>query len=70
MANPPLWPHQKQAVGAAIEALDQQEKALVSMACGTGKTRVGIEVAKRRKARWVVVVVPTLVLVAQLRAYL
>lgn len=64
--RPPLWPHQREAVEAAVTTLAGWGRATVVAACGTGKTRVGAEVAASVAAQGrVLVVVPTLELLAQ-----
>ncbi|MEU7195647.1 Helicase associated domain protein [Streptomyces xinghaiensis] len=44
---PPLWPHQREAVEAAVAELRVADRTTVVMACGTGKTRVAGETALR-----------------------
>ncbi|MEU7802594.1 Helicase associated domain protein [Micromonospora arborensis] len=60
-----LWPHQRRAVAAAVDRLRPGGRAMVVAACGTGKTRVGAETARQLDAARVLVVVPTLELLAQ-----
>lgn len=61
-----LWPHQQQAVDAAAAQLTGNGRALLVMACGTGKTRTGAEASRRVAASGkVLVVVPTQELLAQ-----
>lgn len=46
-AASPLWPHQQEAVEAAVAELRVAERTTVVMACGTGKTRMAGETALR-----------------------
>ncbi|MFE3629424.1 DEAD/DEAH box helicase [Streptomyces goshikiensis] len=59
-------PHQVEALDAvdALRATDA-DRALVVMACGTGKSLIGCETARARHASTVLVTVPTLALAAQ-----
>jgi len=61
------YPHQEEAVTAAISALRQHKRATVVMACGSGKTAVGAGVAFDLHCRTVVLLVPTLALIRQTR---
>ncbi|MEU7205501.1 DEAD/DEAH box helicase family protein [Streptomyces sp. NPDC045470] len=45
-----LFPHQREAVDAARKTLAQSSRATAVMPCGTGKTRVGAEVAHHLEA--------------------
>jgi superfamily II DNA or RNA helicase len=66
LSVPPLWPHQEQAVKAAVAHLAGGGRCQVIMACGTGKTRVGAEAARELAPDGkVLLVVPTLELLAQ-----
>ncbi|MEU1824227.1 Helicase associated domain protein [Streptomyces abikoensis] len=56
-------PHQQEALQAIRETADG--RALVVMACGTGKSLVAREAARERSARTVLVTVPTLALAEQ-----
>jgi superfamily II DNA or RNA helicase len=63
-----LRPHQWEAVEALCKTLAEAERATAVMACGTGKTRVGAEVAHllaRSGTGRALVVVPTLELISQ-----
>lgn len=60
-----LRAHQKEAVDSIIEAFNTVDKAILNMACATGKTLVGMGVADRIGAKTVVVFVPTIQLVKQ-----
>lgn len=63
---PPLWEHQREAVKDLTAELTSAGRATNVMACGTGKTRVGAEVAGLvASSEPVLIVVPTLDLVAQ-----
>ncbi|MDW4912551.1 DEAD/DEAH box helicase [Streptomyces californicus] len=60
------YPHQEEALEAVAQAGEEgAERALVVMACGTGKSLVGRETARRRSATSVLVTVPTLALAEQ-----
>lgn len=61
-----LWAHQEQAGAAAEAELAHADRALLVLACGSGKTIVGAEVSRRIASDApVLVVVPTLELLAQ-----
>ncbi|MFJ2249601.1 Helicase associated domain protein [Streptomyces sp. NPDC087862] len=71
----PLRPHQPEAVDGILRVLANQPgepipeqglRAQVIAATGSGKTRVGVEVANRLSARRVLVLVPTLDLLMQM----
>ncbi|MFF8919522.1 Helicase associated domain protein [Streptomyces sp. NPDC015032] len=75
MTAMPLRPHQVEAVDGALRMLAnppggnvpaQGLRAQVIAATGSGKTRIGVEVANRLSARRVLVVVPTLDLLVQM----
>ncbi|MFF8717774.1 Helicase associated domain protein [Streptomyces sp. NPDC015184] len=75
MTAMPLRPHQVEAVDSALRMLanppggnvpEQGLRAQVIAATGSGKTRVGVEVANRLSARRVLVLVPTLDLLVQM----
>lgn len=60
-------PHQAEAIAACSAGLkDPGTRGQCLMACGTGKTLVGYEVAREVGARTVLVLVPSLILVKQL----
>ncbi|MFD9064151.1 Helicase associated domain protein [Kitasatospora purpeofusca] len=64
----PLWPHQREAVDAVLAEFERTDRALLPMACGTGKTRVGAEIARRLAQRVpgpFLITVPTLRLLDQ-----
>ncbi|MCT2547360.1 Helicase associated domain protein [Streptomyces atratus] len=75
MTTMSLRPHQVEAVDSALRMLAnppggnvpaQGLRAQVIAATGSGKTRIGVEVANRLSARRVLVVVPTLDLLVQM----
>ncbi|MER5503558.1 Helicase associated domain protein [Streptomyces sp. NPDC002561] len=75
MTAMPLRPHQVEAVDGALRMLanppggaipEKGLRAQVIAATGSGKTRVGVEVANRLSARRVLVLVPTLDLLVQM----
>ncbi|MYR56096.1 DEAD/DEAH box helicase family protein [Streptomyces sp. SID625] len=66
--SPNLLPHQQEATEALSKSLSDLSRVTAVMACGTGKTRVGGEVAGRvgdAGSKHRLVVVPTLELVRQ-----
>ncbi|MFI1496906.1 Helicase associated domain protein [Streptomyces platensis] len=77
MAKKDLWPHQREAVDAVIRALELSASSLVPerglrtqviMATGSGKTRVAVRSAEELHAGRVLVLVPSLDLLAQTEA--
>ncbi|MGA4881512.1 Helicase associated domain protein [Streptomyces lydicamycinicus] len=77
MAKKDLWPHQREAVDAVIRALELPASPLVPerglrtqviMATGSGKTRVAVRSAEELHAGRVLVLVPSLDLLAQTEA--
>lgn len=67
-----LWPHQIDAVDAAVTTLGAHARTMVIAPCGAGKTRIGEEVAQRfvPAGGRLLIVEPTVDLIAQtLRAY-
>ncbi len=60
-----LREHQVEAVEAASTELMHEKRALLVMACGSGKTIVGQAIAERLGARRVLILVPSLALLAQ-----
>ncbi len=60
-----LRDHQVEAVEAASAELMHGKRALVVMACGSGKTIVGQAMAERLDARRILILVPSLALLAQ-----
>lgn len=59
------WRFQEDAASATVKELQANDRAQLIMACGTGKTRVGLKVAERLETRRVLVLVPSLPLVSQ-----
>jgi superfamily II DNA or RNA helicase len=60
-----LHPHQREALSAATEALAHTDRGQLHMACGTGKTLTALRLAERLDADLVLVLVPSLSLLAQ-----
>lgn len=60
--------YQIEAVNNIQKEFQKSSRATIIMACGTGKTNIGIEVYKRRKPKVALVLVPTIALVKQARA--
>jgi predicted helicase len=60
-----LRPHQLAALFAATEALVHHDRGQLHMACGTGKTLTALRLAERLEADLVLVLVPSLSLLAQ-----
>ena len=58
-------PHQQTAINDITEALAAEDRATAVMACGTGKTLVGLRVAEAMEAQTVLVLVPSLALLSQ-----
>jgi superfamily II DNA or RNA helicase len=61
-----LSPHQATASRAAVSEFDTADRASVIMPCGTGKTLVGIDIARQLQPRITVLLAPTLALIRQL----
>jgi predicted helicase len=57
--------HQSEALEAILGGLEQHDRVTAVMACATGKTLVSLWLAERRKAKRVLVLVPSLALVRQ-----
>jgi len=57
--------HQEEALSAIASEFRRATRTTVVMACGTGKTLVGLWAAERQRARLVVVFVPSLALMSQ-----
>jgi superfamily II DNA or RNA helicase len=57
--------HQAEALSAVAHALEQGSRATISLACGAGKTLVGLWAAEMLGVRAAVVLVPTLSLMRQ-----
>lgn len=64
-AKSKLWSHQSAAITAVIEALKAKDRAQIVLACGTGKTRIGIECARELGARKLIWLAPTIELLRQ-----
>ncbi|MSU62652.1 MAG: hypothetical protein EXS31_09675 [Pedosphaera sp.] len=58
-------PHQTEALGALLPALETHDRVSAIMACGTGKTLVALWVAERRQAPRILVLLPSLALLRQ-----
>jgi superfamily II DNA or RNA helicase len=58
-------PHQRKAVAALVRGFRSTDRGQLVMACGTGKTLAACFLAKRLAARRVLVLVPSLSLLAQ-----
>lgn len=60
------FPHQQEALTNIARGLDENDRATVVMACGTGKSLVALWAAEQRKDKTLLVLVPSLALVRQL----
>ena len=62
-----LWPHQRDAVDAAVKTLHDETRATVVAACGAGKTRIGGQIAVQLVPAGgrLLIIAPTLDLIAQ-----
>jgi predicted helicase len=58
-------PHQREAIDAVIAGLEAADRGQLIMACGTGKTLVGLWIAEETTSERVCVVVPSLSLLSQ-----
>ena len=58
-------PHQQEAISLVLAGLAAHDRGQLVMACGTGKTLVGLWVAERLAARRVLILVPSLALLEQ-----
>ena len=58
-------PHQAEALGALLPALEAHDRVSAIMACGTGKTLVALWVAEARLASRILVLLPSLALLRQ-----
>jgi predicted helicase len=58
-------PHQAKAIKNILHAFETKSRATALMACGTGKTLVGLWTAERLHAQSILVLVPSLALVRQ-----
>ena len=59
-------PHQEKALTDIISGFDQSSRGQLHMACGTGKTLVGLWLTERLQSNTTLVLVPSISLVAQL----
>ncbi|MHB8449306.1 MAG: DEAD/DEAH box helicase [Mycobacteriales bacterium] len=59
------FPHSKEAIDAVCSGFNQHDRGQLVMACGTGKTLVGLWVSERLGCRRTLVLVPSLSLLAQ-----
>jgi superfamily II DNA or RNA helicase len=59
------FPHVRQAIKATVKGFDQAERGQLIMACGTGKTLVGLWSSERLRSTRTLVLVPSLSLLAQ-----
>ncbi len=64
-----LAPHQQQAVTAIIKAAKNHSRAMVTKACGTGKTLIAIKYTEKSKSKNIIVFLPSLGLVKQTLEY-
>lgn len=60
-----LFDYQEEAVKRVIDSFKESDRATIVMACGTGKTLVGVCAARHMNAKKIVVLVPSLALVKQ-----
>lgn len=58
-------PHQRDAIDGIVSALKDHSRTTALMACGTGKTLVGLWAAEEQGAKNILVLVPSLALVSQ-----
>jgi superfamily II DNA or RNA helicase len=56
-------PHQKRAIAAAVKHFEHEARGRLKMACGTGKSLIGLWVARALKAKTILVVAPSLQLI-------
>lgn len=59
-------PYQQKAIEDVIEGFDQRDRGRLIMACGTGKTLVGLWVSERLDSVRTLVLVPSLALIEQI----
>ena len=59
-------PHQEKAISDILEGFKSHDRGQLHMACGTGKTLVGLWTAERLKSQNILVLVPSISLVSQL----
>ena len=63
--QPALFNHQSECLESTLAELSIADRCKTIMACGTGKTRIGSELALLLTARSVVIYLPSLALVRQ-----
>jgi superfamily II DNA or RNA helicase len=56
-------PHQRRAIGDAVRHFQHETRGRLKMACGTGKSLIGLWVARELEARMILVVAPSLLLI-------
>ena len=59
--------HQQQALDAIVQGFKKYDRGQIHMACGTGKTLLGLWLAQKYQAKYTLVLVPSISLVSQLR---
>ncbi len=59
-------PHQEKAISSILEGFESHDRGQLHMACGTGKTLVGLWIAEALKSQNTLVLVPSISLVSQL----
>lgn len=60
------YPHQDEAIQGILKGFENSDRGQIHMACGTGKTLVGLWVAEKLNAQKTLVLVPSISLVSQL----
>ena len=60
--------YQKEAINNVLKEFKSNNRATIIMACGTGKTEVGLWVREKIKPKTTLVLVPSIALVKQIRA--
>lgn len=60
-----LGEHQEEGLHACIEGFDKHDRVQAHMACGTGKTRLGLAVAYELESRITLLLFPSLPLISQ-----
>ncbi|NQY43134.1 MAG: Helicase associated domain protein [Legionellales bacterium] len=64
-----VWQHQKEAVKSIVKIAKTKKRAQVVMACGSGKTLVGLQYAIKSNAKNILVLLPSLGLMKQTYEY-
>lgn len=59
-------PHQREALNQIISAFKKHDRGQCIMACGTGKTRVGLLVAEKLNSMCTLIMVPSISLIGQM----